>query len=170
MNIFILSRNPYVSATYMCDKHIPKMIIESAQMLASALRRHGARDGEMPLTQKGTPFGNAFPNHPCTRWVGDNKMNFTWLLHHAYALLDQYKLRYGKNHATGTAIRWMGNMDALLPWGNNNYDFALAMPDQYKRKCPVESYRLYYRTEKARFAKWEKGVPKPYWFDMQEVA
>ena len=38
MNIFILDKDPYLAAQMLCDKHIPKMIVESAQMLSTAHR------------------------------------------------------------------------------------------------------------------------------------
>ena len=56
MNIFVLDDDPAIAAQMMCDKHIPKMIVETFQMLGSALRRHGATDEQMPLTSKGTPL------------------------------------------------------------------------------------------------------------------
>ncbi len=34
MNIFVLDENPIRAAEMMCDKHIPKMVVESAQMMA----------------------------------------------------------------------------------------------------------------------------------------
>ena len=40
MNIFALDSDPFKAARMMCDKHIPKMIVETAQMMASALIRH----------------------------------------------------------------------------------------------------------------------------------
>ena len=38
MNIFFLHRDPRIAARYHCDKHVIKMIIESAQMLYCAHR------------------------------------------------------------------------------------------------------------------------------------
>ena len=38
MNIFILDRNPHEAARLQCDKHVVKMIVESAQMLSTAHR------------------------------------------------------------------------------------------------------------------------------------
>ena len=38
MNIFYLDRNPKVAAEMHCDKHVVKMILESAQMLCTAHR------------------------------------------------------------------------------------------------------------------------------------
>ena len=38
MNIFVLSTDPVKAAIQQCDKHVPKMIVESAQMLSTAHR------------------------------------------------------------------------------------------------------------------------------------
>jgi len=38
MNIFYLDKDPIVAAEMSCDKHVCKMIIESAQMLSTAHR------------------------------------------------------------------------------------------------------------------------------------
>ena len=38
MNIFYVDKSPKKSAKMMCDKHIIKMILESAQMLCTAKR------------------------------------------------------------------------------------------------------------------------------------
>ena len=38
MNIFILSEDPTKAAQLQCDKHVVKMIVESAQMLSTAHR------------------------------------------------------------------------------------------------------------------------------------
>ena len=38
MNIFILDKDLQIAAQMLCDKHIPKMIIESAQMLSTVHR------------------------------------------------------------------------------------------------------------------------------------
>ena len=38
MNIFYVDKDPKIAAKMMCDKHIIKMILESAQMLCTAKR------------------------------------------------------------------------------------------------------------------------------------
>ena len=40
MNIFFLDKFPVKSAEYLCDKHVPKMLLESAQMLSTAVRKY----------------------------------------------------------------------------------------------------------------------------------
>jgi len=38
MNLFILHEDPVIAAQMQCDKHIPKMVVESGQMLSTAHR------------------------------------------------------------------------------------------------------------------------------------
>lgn len=40
MNIFVLDPNPRIAAKYHCDKHVVKMILETAQMLCTSLRKN----------------------------------------------------------------------------------------------------------------------------------
>lgn len=161
MNIFVLDENPFVSAHMMCDKHIPKMIVETAQMMASAVRTHGATDEDMPLTKSGTPYKGGYAHHPCTVWASVNRSNFTWLAWHGEALLDEFYNRFGKVHACHNAIYHMSAMGSLLPTDRLT-PFALAMPDEHKQADAVQAYRSYYHTK--QFAKWEKGVPAPNWW------
>ena len=171
MNIFVLDEDPWVAGQMHCDKHIPKMCVEAAQMLASALRRHGATDEDMPLTKAGRPYLGGYAHHPCTRWAGDSAENWKWLLRHAYALLHEYTLRFGKTHACahpvgvmhwtyGNRVGWKFPNLGLTP-------FAQAMPDEYRDDDAVKAYQAYYHSK--QFAKWEKGTPAPDWWRGVEV-
>jgi hypothetical protein len=150
MNIFKLDESPVVSAKYACDKHVVKMILESAQMLCA-------------VHPEGTaPYKRSFYNHPCTKWVRESAKNYEWLLMHAYALCDEYTRRYGKVHKTQAVIDWCDDNRLELP------DIGLTkqptcMPDYCKTESVVDSYRKYYINEKAKFAKWKDGNI-PSWF------
>ena len=163
MNIFVLDRNPMTAARMMCDKHIPKMCVESLQMMGSALRRHGATDDQMPLSEAGKPIKGGYHHHPCTVWAGDSRANFAWLGMHGLELCLEYALRFGKVHKCERKIEDMYCMADLIPNGALT-PFAQAMPDQYKCLDAVRAYRNYYRCEKAYFAKWQKGRPAPQWW------
>ena len=53
MNIFVLHQDPDIAAQYHCDKHVNKMIVESAQMLSTAIRlRHGKPSGPHYVMKK----------------------------------------------------------------------------------------------------------------------
>jgi hypothetical protein len=162
MNIFILDDNPQISAACLCDKHISKMIVESAQMMACALIRHGVKSNQMPLTSNGTPHKGGYHHHPCSRWAGDSRDNYIWLCCHAIELCRQFYLRYGKAHACQSAVIDMVAMNEEIPQGKLT-PYVQAMPVEYKDKDAVKAYRRYYIAEKS-FAKWEKGVKPPKWY------
>ncbi len=166
MNIFVLDTNPITAARMHCDKHVPKMCVEAAQMMASALRRHGATDEQMPLTKAGKPYKGGYKHHPCTVWAGDNRGNFSWLALHALALCAEYTKRFGKIHACHNPIYIMSTMDYIIPEGGLTA-FALAMPDEYRDDDAVKAYQAYYHSK--QFAKWEKGTPAPDWWRGVEV-
>ena len=135
MNIFVLDENPVDAAKAMDCVRLPKMCVESAQMMASALRRHGATDDQMPLTKKGTPYKGGYHHHPCTVWVGDSRANFEWLAAHAVALSWEYWFRFSKKHACAGPIKNMVFLGKLIPEGELT-PFALAMPDEYRPTEP----------------------------------
>ena len=187
MNIFVLDENPITAAEMMCDKHIPKMVVESAQMLASAVRRWGATDDVMPLTKAGKPYRGGYANHPCTVWAGDTFGNFAWLHDHAVALLVEYTHRFGKVHACADPISQLWHVGVVVSPSHRRTTtpFALAMPDEYRPEYgiltpeqidaddfnvyhasgneAVQAYRRYYHSK--QFAKWEKGTPAPDWWE-----
>ena len=163
MNIFVLSTDPHDAAIAQCDKHIPKMCVETAQMLASACRRHGYGDDDMPLTQSGRPYKGGYRHHPCTLWAGQSRENFEWLYSHGMELCREYTLRYDATHACRGPIQHMSHLAAALPRVGLTA-FAQAMPDEYRDDNPVVAYRNYYTSKS--FASWQRGREAPAWWPL----
>ena len=155
MNIFAVDEDPKTAAQQLCDKHVVKMILESAQMLCSAFPSGDA------------PYRRAFYNHPCSKWVRESQANYEWLLDHAYAMCQEYTRRYGKVHKSLDTIEWCGkNYYKLNIPDHKLTPYAQAMPEQYKNPCAVTAYRSYYNGEKAYFAKWtHRSTPE--WFQIE---
>ena len=66
MNIFAVHPDPSKAASMLPDKHVTKMILESAQMLSIVYSNHYWDIGEV-MKVDGTPFKTArgaFKNHP----------------------------------------------------------------------------------------------------------
>lgn len=172
MNIFVLHKQAKLAAKYHCDKHVPKMIVETAQMLGSALRRHGAQDDDMPLTQSGQPFKGGYHRHPCTVWAGDSLANFFWLYELGHQLCQEYWDRFDKHHFCEDHIKTFGDLAPRFS-GLKKYvprsSFAVCMADEFKVYSqgivnPVASYRNYYVKDKP-FAKWDRSFRgQPAWF------
>jgi hypothetical protein len=143
MNIFLLHWNPRIAATWHCDKHVVKMIIESAQMLYCA---HWVMS---PDKLPAFAYKKAHVNHPCTIWVRESYENYMWLSALAWELCREYTHRYGKIHKTQSHIEWLISNSPTIP-KNGLTDFRLAMPDDFKRTDPVDAYRTYYREVKLK--------------------
>jgi len=149
MNIFVLDSNPLKAAAAIDCVRVPKMVVESAQMMASAVRRWGATDDVMPLTKAGKPYKGGYHKHPCTIWAGDTFGNFAWLTDHAMALCVEYTSRFGKEHACADPISQLWHVG--IDWvGDDNFKvtpFAQAMPDEFKHENAVTAYRAYYHSK-----------------------
>ena len=144
MNIFWLDNDPVLAAQYQCDKHVVKMILESAQLLCTA---HHIMD--LPWQQPPERFYRAtHQKHPCTLWVCKCIPNYWWLVDHAQALLKEYTYRYDKKHASTDVIRWCSNHLPNLNYRIHITPPAQAMPDTYKNEDPVQAYRDYYWYDK----------------------
>ena len=165
MNIFALDRDPQNAAEMMCDKHIPKMIVESAQMLACAAIRHGATPDMMPLTKKGTPYKGGYYRHPCTVWAGDAKGNYEWLVYHGLALCDEYEFRFNNGeHTCKEAILILADHIDMIPLTYPpRTPFYQAMPEEYQQEDSIKAYRAYYHSKD--FAEWKKGRDAPSWWN-----
>jgi hypothetical protein len=145
MNIFFLSLDPREAARMHCDKHVVKMIIESAQMLYCA---HWALKSPLPSNA----YKQAHTNHPCCIWVRESLDNYLWLCELAKELCNEYRFRYGeaKIHKTEAHIDWL---IANHPVGILNDGFtvpAQAMPDEYKDEDVIVAYRRFYIESKVK--------------------
>ena len=149
MNIFLLDKNPSKCAAYHCDKHVVKMILESAQMLCTAHWQTGSE----------APYKPTHVNHPCNLWLLQSLDNYNFLCNLGYELCKEYTRRYGRVHKTQAVIEWcMANLPEIT--SNGLTPFAQAMPEEYKGKNAVKAYRNYYIGEKKGFAKYtNRSVP-----------
>ena len=157
MNIFFLDKTPSFSAQYLCDKHIPKMLLESAQMLSTAVQNYTDRIEEL--------YKPAYPNHPMTKWVGFNRDCFSWALGNAVWINNEYEYRFKKKHKSFRIIQNIltNNYIADIPDGFFK-EPPQCMPNEYRDTDYVVAYRRYYNANKKYFAKWEKGRQQPDWW------
>ena len=150
MNIFHLHKVPKVCAEYHCDKHVVKMILETAQMLSTAYQRHCGLDDNL--------YKPAYPKHPMTIWVGDSIENYNYALMLGTELGKQYTKRYGKIHKSSNIINAFNNgrLQNIEDRFPSQYFTRppLCMPDEYKSDDYIQSYRNYYIGDKKRFARY----------------
>lgn len=152
MNIFVLDLDIQKCAQYHCDQHVSKMILESAQLLCTAVNKKGFD----------SPYRSTHRSHPCVLWVEESYDNFIWLTKLAMALNSEYRYRFQKevDHKSMSVITEISSIRyesvGLTP-------FVQAMPEQFKVPGdPVAAYRRFYIGEKLSFARWSKRQ-RPEW-------
>ena len=182
MNIFYVDKDPVKAAQMLLDKHVVKMILESAQMLCTVKRvldgkeyfdktKNGRKIRRWKLdnpNEEAIIYKAGWLNHPSTQWVFQSAYNYIWLYRHMMALNEEYKRRYNhtEDHLT---IQKLGQLLSVPPKNAKlnvkGTDATPAMPDECKVPGDsVASYRNYYIMKKQRFATWKAPAKMPQWF------
>jgi hypothetical protein len=148
MNLFYLNHDPVEAARMQCDRHVVKMILETAQMLSTA---HNELDGDQ------VAYKSTHKNHPSTVWVRGSLQHYVWAVCHLAALGDEYTRRYGKVHKTIaehlTALKRPPRALSANFWR----DPPQCMYDECKREDTVLAYQVYYNAKADEWA--AKGRP-----------
>lgn len=186
MNIFYLHKDPVVAAQLQCDKHVVKMIVESAQMLSTAHRlldgieiRKPSTSGRMgkywqlPDARETLIYKAVHMAHPCTVWTMQSDSNYNWHWIHFDALCKEYTHRYEKVHKTDETLRIaLQDLPRNIKRGSfHPLPLAMGVAPQCKDvNDPVGSYRNFYQTKQERFKMvWTKrNIPD--WFQLKVAA
>lgn len=179
MNIFFLSNSPKQAAHWMVDKHVVKMILETAQLLSTA---HRILDGklEIGLTKTGRKKKNycltnmvleenlysaTHVNHPSAIWARESNVNYSWLYDHFVELNKEYTFRYGKIHKCYALKDYLAKLPLNIPMTNEMTPIRCAMKDEFKiSDDPIQNYRNYYKNGKVHLFSWKKRKP-PAWIN-----
>ena len=168
MNIFFLHLLPEICAQMHLDKHVIKMILETAQLLSSA--------HHMTNCSVYTPrYKLTHQKHPSSIWTRQSVENYKWLAQLGLELCKEYTYRYKKIHKSQVEIEMLAQNIPDLP----DLPFTpplQAMPDMYKSpdcaradrsiENTIEAYRAYYFFGKERILSWKgkfNGREVPVW-------
>ena len=113
MNIFYLHSDPHIAAKWHVDKHVVKMIVESAQLLCTAHRMNdGIKTEARSKTGRKTwryimederrqeqLYQAVHYHHPSAVWCRETKQQYKWLYDLFKYLGHEYTHRYGKVHS-----------------------------------------------------------------------
>ena len=157
MNIFVTDNSPIVSAVNLDDKRLIKMVLESAQMLSTAMHVVGAPN---------PPYKKTHVNHPCSVWARTTRANYRWLMDHFNELCIEYWRRYGKIHKCFNHINTFITAESFMPTGDL---MSFANCSRFKDIETIQAYKLTMIAKwtedenKKRKARWTKNMP-PNWF------
>lgn len=143
MNIFAVDHDPILAAQALCNAHVTKMVLESAQLLCTT--HHVLATPQLPDYF----YRATHKNHPCAIFTRNSLANYKWVARHGLALCEEFTYRSATNkrHASQGLIEWCldnpPNLDQV-----DLTSFAQAMPDQFKDDDHVTAYRNYYLGDK----------------------
>ena len=149
MNIFALDKCPMQSAQWLDDIRKNKMILESAQMLSTAVRLLSGKPIEVSLFSNlfsDSIYKVAYANHPCTIWARQSRDNFKWLLSH----MSHLWLQKGGEHGSARLIPQLDEYsstgyfpsEGLTPFANCARNLERGV-DYSEHSDTHEAYRLY---------------------------
>jgi hypothetical protein len=172
VNIFYLHTDPYLAAMYQCDKHVVKMVLETAQLLCSVHHILGSNLPEDKL------YRLTHKNHPCAIWARSSRYNYDWLRRHGMGLCKEYTLRYGKVHKSQQLIELCNIHMPNLDWNIPHTPPPQAMPEECKIELntlpfynTTRAYRKYYNNVKrlTMDCSWNKTRSCPSWFIREDT-
>ncbi len=108
MNIFVSDACPYKSAKNLDNRRVLKMILESSQLLSTAMNLNGLNG----------PYKTTHQNHPCAIWTRATRGNYKWVVRHLSGLLAEYTLRYGKTHKCESHLGKFFECIQMMPDGD----------------------------------------------------
>ena len=148
MNIFVTHPDYEKACKYLDIKRQNKMLVESVQMLSTAVQYHGGTAVYKPT----------HINHPCNIWVRENLHNFLWLEGYALHLSRRFLLRTGRTHLSGKILLNTSLHDQaieLLPHGQNQTPFVNCTTDFKDVEDTHDAYKL------QLLLKWKNDVHEP---------
>jgi hypothetical protein len=141
MNIFVLDENPAKAAQMLCDCHLRKMCVETAQILSGVMLRNGMELLEnMPQPQN--------INHPVIKAI-DTPEKKNWVWFYFWGLLHEFCYRFGEHHKYVQLTRLY--FDELITQGidDNCANLAKCTGDLDVADLDiVTAYRKYYKEVK----------------------
>ena len=162
MQIFVLDEDPLSAATYLCDQHVPKLFLESVQLLSNVARQFG----------NDMVYKPAYLHHPCAKWLFESSNNVAWLILHATQIHNEYVKRFDKIHKSSTVFGEIIKMN-FCGDPQQHTPFVRAINKDKYSVChienTVEAYKEYYRQKNEQWKitfkpmSWERGVPRPEW-------
>lgn len=162
MNIFYVDTCPTKAAQAMCNSHVVKMILESAQLLCGV---HHWYAESQPWMYRETHI-----NHPSAKWARSSWCHYDWLHQHAMALCSEYTYRYGRVHKSQELIERLAAAPLRLQVKPHTWaDPPQAMPDAFKHTNTITAYRMYYTHGKHHLHKWTRRPPQS-WIKEHEAS
>lgn len=188
MNLFLIDMILEQCASSLCDKHVVKMILETAQVLWCAWHLHKPNIEFIENLYGIKPYKKTHVNHPISIWIRESINHYEYAVRYGLLLCQEYTRRYGKIHKTQQHLEllfWLGfptveceveppktkkvtikathNIPGGLTYFPMCFDEEYLVRDDIGNVLGVESYRNYYQSKQDKFKMvWKTQTPD--WF------
>ena len=138
MNIFVLDENPAKAATMLCDCHLRKMRVETAQILSGVMLRRGMElRPAMPKPQN--------TNHPVIVAAAADPEATQWVADYNEFLHIEHMYRFSKSHAYNELSQMYTELFTAVQLERNCQNLAKCTGDLDVAGLDiVTAYRRYY--------------------------
>lgn len=160
MNIFVLDKNPEISAQSLDDIRLKRLCFECLEMLSMALEAK-----KLSLIY---PYRHEQYNHPVSRWVRLNEPNYMWTLAYGISLCNEYVYRFGVNNEYAPYyLKILALTKVKTPLDLDSMVFRNSTINHKHIKDVIQAYKLHYEWKLKSFDKklpktWTKREP-PKW-------
>lgn len=188
MNLFLIALCSTDAVQELCDKHVVKMILETAQILYTAwhVRTELPTDESLALLPA---YKKTHVNHPICIWARHSAYHYEWTCMYGLLLCKEYTFRYGRIHKTQQHI------ERLYRWGfppkqfsepvvkkktktwvyatqgiPSHFDYFPLCMDESSYVSDdngyhaVKSYQKFYQTKQDKFKMAWTNCEQPSWF------
>lgn len=146
MNIFVIDPTDFqVNVEMLDDRRLVKMVLETAQLLSTAITCLGGT-----ATYKPTHI-----NHPDSIWTRANRANYKWLLTYFVAINDEYTYRYEREHKCLSLLHEFESHIDIFPYAEQIDEHPNCTP--FKELPVYEAYRI------NMISKWKADKWPPKW-------
>ena len=98
MNLFVTDPLPGISAIDLDDRRVVKMVLETAQLLSTAV--HLGMMEKKSDDDNGYVYRATHKHHPVTKWVVADPHHIGWTYLYFVAILNEFEIRFKKRHAS----------------------------------------------------------------------
>lgn len=152
MNLFVPSPIIETSVQALDDKRVVKMVLETAQVLSTAIRTLNP-ETTMPL------YKMTHKNHPVSIWVRSSVDNYKYGLDYFVTICNEYTHRFGKTHKSQQLLPYFCE---FLKWLYTERNFPMEQTP-FANCTEFKEDEVHTAYKKTLIAKWNKDKLKPKW-------
>lgn len=166
MQIFRTSPCDKMCALHLDDKRLNKIILESMQIISTALWLNDCPKAES-LCAQGIIYLPSHEKHPLCRWASEHSWNLFSVFSYGINLYNEYKYRFEKGHKAGEKLHdlfWSQSLSSYLPRKKGSPSLQPNCTKHFKH------LPLYYAYTAELNYKWRRDKKSPTWTKRNQPA